>query len=325
MESNDRYLLIVNPVSGSGSKEKVAQQICSALGSIGIAVDIAETGSAGHARELAAEAAAARRPAVIACGGDGTVNEVASGLVGSDTAMAIVPAGSGNGLARHLGIPMDTAGALDVIGRQNVIRADYGTANGRPFFCTFGVGFDAAVSERCARQKNRGLMMYLRNTVDVFFRYRPEEYIIETNGRVITDKAFLIVCCNASQYGNNAFVAPDASVTDGMLDITIVHGGDLISRATVGADMITGLIGMNALVEIIRTPSVTISRKNEGPAHLDGDAITIGNRIEVNCHPGQLRVFAAGQESSEFIPLLTPARLLFRDIGSSFRGLISTT
>ena len=130
-----------------------------------------------------------------------------------------------------------------MIAKNNIIEADYGTANCRPFFCTFGVGFDAAVSERCARQKRRGMLMYLKNTFNEYINFSPEEYIIEANGQVITDRAFLVVVCNASQYGNNAFVAPEASVTDGELDITIVHAGNVISQAFVGVDMLTGLIG----------------------------------------------------------------------------------
>lgn len=313
MEKNGKYLLIVNPASGSVSKHKIIPHICKRLHKMGIDFEVASTRYPGHARELAAEAAAAGRPAVLACGGDGTINEVASGLVGTDTALGILPAGSGNGFARHLGIPVDIDSALNAIAKKNIIASDYGTANGRPFFCTFGVGFDAAVSERCARQKRRGILMYLKNTINEYVKFMPEEYVIEAGGRVITERAFLVVCCNASQYGNNAFVAPEASVTDGELDITIVHGGDILSRAIVGVDMITGLIGKNALAETIRTTSATIRRKNSGAAHIDGDAVDMGECIEVVCHPGKLRVFSV-TESTRFIPFITPTRLFFRDL-----------
>lgn len=313
MEKNGKYLLIVNPASGSVSKHKIVPHICKRLDNMGIDFEVASTRYPGHARELAAAAAAADRPAVLACGGDGTINEVASGLIGSNTALGIIPAGSGNGFARHLGIPVDIDSALNAIAQKNIIASDYGTANGRPFFCTFGVGFDAAVSERCARQKRRGILMYLKNTINEYVKFMPEEYVIEAGGRVITEKAFLVVCCNASQYGNNAFVAPEASVTDGELDITIVHGGDILSRAIVGVDMITGCIGKNALAETIRTSSAIIRRKRSGAAHIDGDAIAMGECIEVICHPGKLRVFSA-TESTRFIPFITPTRLFFRDI-----------
>ncbi len=320
MESNGKYLLIYNPASGNKSKHKIIPYICHKLEKMGIEFDVVATRYQGHARELAAEAASARRPAVLACGGDGTVNEIATGLVGTSTALAILPAGSGNGLARHLGIPVDIRSALKVFESKNIISADYGTANGRPFFCTFGVGFDAAVSERCAREKRRGILMYLKNTINEYVKFSPEEYVIEAGGKVITDKAFLVVCCNASQYGNNAFVAPEASVTDGELDITIVHGGDIFSRAIVGVDMITGLIGRNALVEIVRTKSATIIRKNPGAAHLDGDAVVMPDRIEVQCHPGKLRVYCS-TDDTRFQPIVTPTKLFFRDLFIDIRNL----
>lgn len=321
MQESNKYLIILNPASGTTSKRKILPIIRRKLDKLNISYEIVGTKYPGHATELAAEAAAQGRPAVLACGGDGTVNEVAKGLLGSNTVLGIIPAGSGNGLARHLGIPIDVSLALNVIASQNVIISDYGTANGRPFFCTFGVGFDAAISERCARQKRRGLLMYLHTMLNECVKFKPEEYKIETGGRIITERAFLVVCCNASQYGNNAFIAPDASVTDGLLDITIVHSDDLLSRAVVGADIVSGNIGKGALSEIIRTDSATIYRKTPGLAHIDGEAITMPETIKIQCHSGQLRIFAAS-DSTRFVPFITPTKLFFRDIFHIIKGLI---
>ena len=322
MEANNRYLVIINPASGTMSKRKILPTICRKLDKIGIPYDVVGTRYPGHATELAAQAAAEGRPAVLACRGDGTVNEVAQGLIGTETVLGIIPAGSGNGFARHLGIPVDVSSALNVIAANKVVVSDYGTANGRPFFCTFGVGFDAAVSERCARSKRRGLLMYIHTMLNECVKFRPEEYIIEAGGRVITEKAFLVVCCNASQYGNNAFVAPDASVTDGELDITIVHGGDLLSRAVVGVDIVAGLIGKDAFSETIRTDSAKIIRNTPGAAHIDGESITMPEIIEVQCHKGELRVFGA-TESTRFVPFATPTRLFLRDIYYSVRNIFA--
>lgn len=322
MAAIDRYLVIINPASGTMSKRKILPTICRKLDKMGIPYDVVGTRYPGHATELAAEAAVKGRPAVLACGGDGTVNEVAQGLIGTKTILGIIPAGSGNGFARHLGIPVDVSSALNVIAANKVIISDYGTANGRPFFCTFGVGFDAAVSERCARSKRRGLFMYIHTMLNECVKFKPEEYIIEAGGRVITEKAFLVVCCNASQYGNNAFVAPDASVTDGELDITVVHSGDLFSRAVVGVDIVAGLIGKDALSETIRTDSARIIRKTPGAAHIDGESITMPEVIEVKCHKGKVRVFGT-TESTRFVPIATPTRLFFRDIYYFIRKLFS--
>lgn len=316
-----KCIMIVNPASGTVSKHRIVPHVLKHLETEGVSCTVMPTEYPGHAREIAIAAATDKVDTVLVCGGDGTVNEAASGLCGSSTAMGIIPAGSGNGLARHLGIPVDIDSSLRVILHNNIIAADYGTANDKPFFCTFGVGFDAAVSERCARQKRRGIMMYLKNTINEYVNYSPEEYIIEANGKVITDRAFLVVCCNASQYGNNAFVAPQASITDGELDITIVHAGNLITQALVGIDMLTGFIGNNALVDTIRAKGATIRRRNAGYAHLDGDAVEMPDVIEVKCHPSKLRIFAP-TKSTRFFPVVTPAYLAVRDAAISLRHIL---
>ena len=321
MANTGRCIMIVNPASGTVSKHRIIPHICKRLDRSGIDYTIKSTRYPGHAKILARQAADDGYDTVIAVGGDGTVNETASGLVGTSTALAIIPTGSGNGLARHLGIPVDIDSAIRVMAKGNIIDADYGTANDKPFFCTFGVGFDAAVSERCARQKRRGILMYLKNTINEYMKFSPEEYTIEANGQKITDRAFLIVVCNASQYGNNTFVAPYASVSDGELDITIVHAGNAITQAFVGVDMLTGFIGKNALVDTIHTTSAVIRRTDSGAAHIDGDAIEMPPLIDIKCHPGKLKVFAP-TKSTRFIPFVTPTVLFFRDILLSVRHLL---
>lgn len=289
---------------------------------LGIEYDVAVTKGPGHGRELAADAAARGVYGVLACGGDGTVNNVASGLIGTDTAMGIIPTGSGNGLARHFGIPIDLDRSLKIIAEDNIICSDYGTADGRPFFCTFGVGFDAKVSELCARERRRGVMMYLKHAISEYIKFTPEEYIIEVNGSVISEHAFLVVCCNASQYGNNAFIAPSASVTDGELDITIVHAGNLIQHAIAGIDIMAGLIRKNAFVHTVRASSFRIIRKSESVAHIDGDALQMPAVIEVVCHHSKLNVFAPTKETM-FRPIITPTALFMRDVGLTIKKIFS--
>lgn len=309
-----RVLLIVNPISGTIPKHRIVPYIAQCMENRGITVDIAGTESPGHATVLARKAADENYDGVLACGGDGTVNETARGLVGTNTALGIIPTGSGNGLARHLGIPVDVDRSLRVIAERNIIKADYGTANDKPFFCTFGVGFDAAVSERFARQKRRGVMMYLKSAIDEYIKFNPEEYVIEANGRVLTERAFLVVCCNASQYGNNAFIAPGASVTDGELDLAIVHYGNPLSRAIFGLDLLTGFVGKNALVDIIRVESASIMRKRPGITHIDGDPVPMDSKINIRCIPGTLKMFAP-TGATRFKPFVTPTSLFLRDCG----------
>lgn len=319
-----KFLLIINPASGTVSKHRIVPRLYRKMLRMAVDFDIAFSRGPGHVHELAAEAAEKSYYGVIACGGDGTVNEAATGLIGTATALGIVPTGSGNGLARHIGIPIDIDLSLKIIAENNIINADYGTANGVPFFCTFGVGFDAAVSERCARENRRGALMYLKNSFTEYIKFHPEEYQIRVGNQILTERAFLVVCCNASQYGNNAFIAPQASITDGELDLTIVHAGNLITDALAGVDILTGLVRKNAYINVIRTRSARIVRHRGGAAHVDGDAVTMPLDIDVQCHPAQLRLVSPTSET-RFVPLVTPTLLTMRDIGLALWHLFPGT
>lgn len=307
-----RLTLIVNPISGTVSKARVADRVPSRLRRMGFDVDVVYTERPGHATELAAAAAARGDYGVLACGGDGTINEVASGLIGTQTALGILPAGSGNGLARHIGIPVDIEASVKVIAEDNVVDCDYGTVNGRPFFCTFGVGFDAAVSKRFSLKHTRGLATYISSAIDEFIQYHPQRYRIKAGDEVITESAFLVAVCNASQYGNNAFIAPEASIRDGLLDVTIVFEGNLLTHALSGLEMITGAIGNHGKVRTIRVPSLIIERSEPSVTHIDGDPVDLPSHLEIKCCPGQIKIFTT-RHKHRFKPFITPLVLLFKD------------
>lgn len=315
---NRKALLIINPISGTGNKAGLDIRVKERLADCGVDVDTVWTRASGDATELAHEAIATGYDIVMAAGGDGTINETAKALCGSNVTMGIIPCGSGNGLARHLNIPVDIRGALEVIaaGREEV--CDHGTANGKPFFCTFGAGFDAAVSHKFARSKHRGKMTYIKNTLREFVSYRPEEYVISANGQVLTEKAFVVAVCNASQYGNNAYIAPHASMNDGLLDVTIIHSGNMLTRAMVGIDLMAGSIDKNMLINTFRASSLTIKRKNPGPVHIDGEPEIYGSDIEIECCPHRLKIFTPGSDTP-VRPLLTPIMSMFNDIGYTLR------
>lgn len=308
-----RAVLIINPISGTQSKEDLEATVVERLGQSGIEVEVKHTGGHGDATLFAARAATEGVDIVLAAGGDGTVNEAAAALCGTETVLGILPCGSGNGLARHLGLPIDPVEALGVIEKGTVIGADYGTANGHKFFCTFGVGFDAAVSFQFAGMKRRGKLSYIRSALEEFLKYRPEHYRIEINGQELTQKAFLVAVCNASQYGNNAYIAPHASITDGLLDVTIVHSGNPVQTALVGFDMMTGYINRNTLIRTIKASNLRIWRDKEGPAHIDGEPIMMAPLLEISCEKGKLKVFAPKIERP-FRPILTPARAMIDDL-----------
>lgn len=309
-----RLTLIINPKSGTLSKKGLDTWLPRHLKRLGYDVDLRFTTGPGDATRIAAEAAARGDYGVLACGGDGTVNEVATGLINTGTALGILPAGSGNGLARHIGIPVDVERSLEVIAENNVLDCDYGTVNGRPFFCTFGLGFDAAVSHRFSKKNRRGLNSYITSAVDEFIKYHPQTYEITAGDQIITDRAFLVVVCNASQYGNNAFIAPAASIRDGQLDVTIVHDGTMLEKAWTGVEMLTGSIGNHGKIRTFRTNSLRIRRTEPAPAHIDGEPAEFPTEVDVTCHPGALKVFVP-RHRLKFIPFLTPMILTLREWG----------
>lgn len=310
--ATQKIMLVINPISGTGNKKEVAPAVEQRVSELGLDLDVRLTGGRGDATRFAREASDAGYYGVIACGGDGTVNETATALCGSRTALGIIPAGSGNGLARHLGIPVDLGAALDIICSRNIVASDYGTVNDTPFFCTFGMGFDAAVSHRFARQSRRGLLSYIKSALSEYIQYRPQTYTLSANGKLLTEKAFLVAVCNASQWGNNAYIAPEASLTDGLLDITVVHSGSPIDAAVMGMDIFTGLINKNTMVHCFRAPAVVIYRSKEGEAHIDGEPMMLPDIIDIKCHRGALRIFTP-ESHDDFKPLVTPLKGMLRD------------
>ena len=217
-----KITFIINPISGTVSKSGIPQLIDQMLDKKKFSYEIRETLYAGHAAKIATECKEQGVDVVVAVGGDGTVNEVARSITHSNTALGIIPCGSGNGLGRHLMLPMDIKKDIDILNKCEIHDLDYGIINEHPFFCTCGMGFDAFISMKFAEAGKRGLATYVENVLKEGLNYKPETYRIEDENGTIINRAFLISCANASQYGNNAYSAPQASRREGMLDVIIM-------------------------------------------------------------------------------------------------------
>lgn len=252
--------------------------------------EIINTQHKGHATEIAREYAARRYDAVIAVGGDGTVNEVGCGLIGSDTALGIIPCGSGNGLARHLGIPIDPFKAVKWLDKSIFTDIDYGTMNGQPFFCTCGVGFDAKVSDSFSKAGTRGVLTYLESIMKEIATYHNETYKLSFDDSSETFEAFFITCANADQWGNNAFIAPTASLQDGLLDVIAAHPFNVVDAPLIAFQLFNRQIDKNPKVSVRKCNGVTITRQKEGPAHYDGDPVIMGREIRIEIVPSGLKV-----------------------------------
>lgn len=306
MSDNKRIIFIVNPISGTSGKAMVLKLVESNLDKDKYDYDIVKTKYQGHAAEIASQAAAQGVDIVCAIGGDGTVNEIARSLVHTNTALAIIPCGSGNGLARHLHIPGDPVGAIKVLNEGLIQPMDYGIINGRPFFCTCGVGFDAFISMKFAEAGKRGPLTYIENVLKNGLKYNPEQYEIDIEGEEgggedehKSYKAYLISCANASQYGNNVYIAPQASVRDGYMDVTIMEPFGVMEAPQVSIQLLNGNIDKNSLIKTFRCKKVKIKRSAPGAVHYDGDPIELGKDIEVSIVPEGLYCVSAPTEGKK--------------------------
>lgn len=308
-----RAILIINPIAGTRSKKEIDSLVSNHLKNFGIRLETRITKSAGDAFNFATEAVNDNVDIVITAGGDGTVNEVANAISFSNCALGILPFGSGNGLARSIGIPQDLFESLKIIETGNVIMCDRGNVNGKPFYCTFGLGFDAAVSEKFSTMKKRGRITYIRSAIREFFNYQSQPYAIIYNDKVITEKAFLIAVCNAPQYGNNAYIGPKANLSDGFLDVTVVHADNAFHTILMSMDMFTGMLDKNRSIGTFRVPDLTIVRTKEGPVHLDGEPMIMGKKFSIKCQPNALKVFAPVKHP-EFVPFISPLRAVLDDM-----------
>ena len=290
-KSIKKIYAIINPISGIGHKNKIQKLITSRCIDKGVDVEVVFTEYAGHAAELTRKAIDEKADCIIAVGGDGTVNEIARNLLYSDVVLGIIPKGSGNGLARELNIPMDVRSAIDVVFSDNISVIDACKANDNVFFCTCGVGFDATISEEFAKEKKRGSLTYVKDVVGKYLDYKPEEYELQINDDTITEKAFLITCANASQYGNNAYIAPNADISDGEMDVTILSSFNAFDIGPLAIQLFTKTIDKNSKIKVLKTKKVTILRQKEGVMHIDGDPVMVAKDIEVSVLRSALKVF----------------------------------
>lgn len=319
MPEKKKIHFIINPISGTHKKDQMILSIKRHLDMERFDYEIKYTQYAGHAAVLAQEAADCGVDIVAAIGGDGTVNEVARSLVHRHTALSIIPSGSGNGLARHLEIPIDAVGAIQVLNECVIRELDYGKINNIPFFCTCGVGFDAFVSSKFAEAGKRGFLTYIENTLREGLVYKPDTYTITIDdNKQMVYKALLIACANASQYGNNAYIAPNASMSDGLMDVTIMEPFSVLEAPQIAIQLFNRTIDHNSKIKTFRCKKVDIERKSPGVIHFDGDPVMAGKNIEVVLVEKGLNVVVNAHTSPQ-PPLLRIFSDFYNDL-NQFRG-----
>ncbi len=289
-----RVTVVINPISGRtgsypGEADRRRALIVDTAAEEGIAVDVHMTTGSGHARDLARAAQAAGAVVVVAMGGDGTVNEVAQGLIGGDAALGIVPCGSGDGLARGLGLPMDRRAAFRVALTGVTSRMDVGYANDQVFLNVAGVGFDAAVGRLFAARKTRGALGYVLKSVSLVWTYDAPHYEVACDEAHRAGRKFLIAFANAPEYGNGAVLAPDADVRDGVLDVVIVDAGNPVSQIWRARRLYWNRRAHAAGMERLQTRTARIT-SDHIVYHLDGEVFTTAGALDIRVERQALAV-----------------------------------
>lgn len=319
-----KAVFVINLISGTSDKAAIPGLIDQYLDKTKFEYEIAITQYAGHASEIATKAKDDGVDVVVAVGGDGTVNEVARAIVHSNTALGIIPCGSGNGLARHLLLPLNVRKAIDVINRSEVRQLDYGIINGYHFFCTCGMGFDAFVSMKFAEAGKRGPITYVENVLREGLKYKPETYTIEDESGTLQYKAFLISCANASQYGNNAYIAPQASMSDGLMDVIIMEPFDVFEAPQISIEMFSKTLDKNSKIKTFRTRHLHIHRDKPGVIHYDGDPVMTGADIDIELKPKGINIIVntmADRSERQPNALQNAAAELFNEINEIRDGI----
>lgn len=282
-----KVLFIVNKYSGTGYQPGVEGRILAACETQDVECTIEFTRDRGHATELAKEGVAKNFSRVIAVGGDGTVNEVARGLVGTPVPMGIIPKGSGNGLGRHLGIPVSIAPALDALFKSQPLAMDTFTVNGHLSLNVSGIGFDGHIANLFGKDKKRGLAGYVKLTANEFFRFREFDLELGLNGQTLRRKAFIMAIANSSQYGNNARIAPAASVCDGLLHLSLLKKVPPYRLDFIYA-FFSGNVHRSAYCEVIETKSFTITTPQPISYHIDGEPSGTASHFDIQLNPRSL-------------------------------------
>ena len=280
---------VINPVAGGKKKENIIQLISENL-SAETPYDIFVWEEKNNFGEIQKQITSGKYDVVVAVGGDGTVNEVAKNLIHTDIIFGIIPRGSGNGLARTLGIPMDTIGAIQVIETGEVKIIDSGLINEKNFFCTSGIGFDAHIGKLFVTSKKRGLSSYFKITVRELFNYRAKSYSISSNGNEALTKAFLITFANAGQYGNDFYIAPEAKLDDGKLHVAILKPFNVLSIFPLLIKILSKRAHKSKSINTSTTQNLKITGLKNVDIHFDGEPGTAENEIEVKINPASLKV-----------------------------------
>lgn len=290
-----KIFFIVNPISGHHNKNNFPILVDKHIDKNKYDYKIKFTERANHATELALQAIEEDYEYIAAVGGDGTINEVAKCLIGKKQILIIVPLGSGNGLANHLGLPFKIEKHIDeVINNGKVHKIDTATMNGIPFISIAGIGFDALIADYFAKDGNRGFLTYAKLVTEKYPNFKPKEYtLILDDKTTIECKPFFVTFANSNQFGYNAEISPKASVQDGLLDVCIFKKPNILEVPIVATYFIAKQIDKSNFIDIYKAKKIKVIREKEEVANIDGESANMNKDIIVEINPLSLNILLA--------------------------------
>lgn len=285
-----KIVFILNPISGTGKQKKAIPIIEKYLDRSKYEYKILKTEYAGHASEIAQQAVQDKADIVVAIGGDGTINESFQALVNTELCFGIVPCGSGNGMARHLKIPRDLKKAIDLINKGNTRKIDSCSVNDRPFLSIAGVGFDAHIAKLFDEAKFRGLFSYIHQILKSYFSFKEQDYQLTISNNEIKRKALLISFANSDQFGNNALIAPQANMSDGMLEVCIVRKIPIRSMFKLAYQVFTRKIQNSDYYHSMRASDFTLTHQSDLIVNIDGEPVEMGKKLEIKTYHQSIKM-----------------------------------
>lgn len=294
MSSIDKHkiLFIINPISGVRHKnfDEFRKRVEEHINRDMYVPEFVLTGAEGHAIQLVNQGLEQGVTHFVAVGGDGTLNEVARPLIGTDALLGLIPAGSGNGLAHHLKVPTRVSEAVKVLNQRKVVRIDTCMINDRHYLSIAGIGFDAMVARHYARVQQRGFLTYARMAAKEYFRYKPAQYKLELDGAKREVSAFFISFANSNQFGYNAMIAPHASLTDGKIDVCIASRPPVTAFPGLLQRVVRKKIDQSRYIETIRAKEIKVKRIKGRTVNVDGEAVKMGKKLHVKIRPASLNM-----------------------------------
>lgn len=293
MKKKKKILFIINPISGVSKKSRVSDQIAEHLDHNKYDAEIRYTLYKHHSILLTEEAVAAGFDIVVAVGGDGSVHEVSSVLVGTNTALGIIPLGSGNGWARHFGIPLNVEKAIKLFNNCKTVTTDSGLMNGKHFINCAGVGFDATVASHFAETRLRGFWSYAYSTFKMFLTFKPTQYEVEVDDKKYQGSYFMISVMNGSQFGYNVKSIPSADPSDGLLDVLFLKKFNKSIVFFITLRVLFNQLDKSRYAQVLRGKEIKISMKEQADLQLDGEPVNVKKHVQISCTPHALKMIIA--------------------------------